>query len=93
VVASITTTISTFLCTSMPATLLDTASSWRGSGRTHAKKVTHPHVLPPFPPGWVARHRLVQNARSRSNSVTASLHPECKRPLPSTLDDRTRHSR
>src|SRR5208283_5330137 len=35
-------------------------------------------------PGWVARHRLVQNARSRSNSKTASLHPECKRPLPST---------
>jgi hypothetical protein len=40
--------------------------SWRGSGRTRAKKVTHHHVLPPFPPGWVARYRLVQNARSRS---------------------------
>jgi len=53
---------------------------------TRARKVTHPHVLPPFPPGWVARHRLVQNARSRSNSQTASLHPECKRPLPSTHD-------
>src|SRR5215468_12021887 len=26
----------------------------------------------------VARHRLVQNARSRPNSETASLHPECK---------------
>src|SRR4029077_15726751 len=32
------------------------------------KKITHRHVLPPFPPGWVARHRLVQNARSRPNS-------------------------
>jgi hypothetical protein len=41
-------------------------------------------------PGWVARHRSVQNARSRSNSLTASLHAECKRSLPSTLDDRTR---
>ena len=86
VVASITTTISTFLCTSIPAILYDIASSWRGSGRTRARKVTHPHVLPPFPPGWVARHRLVQNAPSRSNSLTASLHPECKRPLPSTHD-------
>src|SRR5262249_49610575 len=26
----------------------------------------------------VTRHRLVQNARSRPNSKTASLHPECK---------------
>src|ERR1700751_3774131 len=60
VVASLTTTISTFLCTSIPAILYDIASSWRGSGRTRARKVTHPHVLPPFPPGWVARHRLVQ---------------------------------
>ncbi|HYL12251.1 MAG TPA: hypothetical protein VEV41_04420 [Terriglobales bacterium] len=30
--------------------------------------------------------RLVQNARSRPNSETASLHPECKRPLPPTHD-------
>src|SRR5215472_6915367 len=45
--------------------------------------VTHRHVLPPFPPGGVARHRLVQNVRSRSNSETASLHPELPRPLPS----------
>jgi len=46
-------------------------------------------VLPPFLLGGVARHRLVQNARSRSNSKTASLHPECKRPSPSTLHERT----
>src|SRR5215472_3078019 len=45
--------------------------------------VTHRHVLPPFPPGRVARHRLVQNVRSRSNSETASLHPELPRLLPS----------
>ena len=30
-----------------------------------------------LPVGMGARHRLVQNARSRSNSLTASLHPEC----------------
>jgi hypothetical protein len=30
-----TTTISTFLCTSIPAIFI--ASSWRGSGRTRAK--------------------------------------------------------
>jgi hypothetical protein len=35
VLASITTTIKTFLCTSIPAIFI--ASSWRGSGRTHAK--------------------------------------------------------
>mgnify|MGYP001175621025 CR=1 FL=1 len=63
-------------CTSIPATFI--ASSWRGSGRTHAKKVTHRHVLLPLLLAEVARHRLVQNARSRSNSKTASLHPECK---------------
>ena len=34
-------------------------------------------MVPPRLAG-VARHRLVQNARSRSNSLTASLHPECK---------------
>src|SRR6266536_3567903 len=42
------------------------------------KKVTHRHVLPLLLLAGVARHRLVQNARSRSNSKTASLHPECK---------------
>ena len=47
-------------------------------GRTHAKKVKHRHVLPPLLLARVVRHRLVQNARSRSNSETASLHPECK---------------
>src|SRR5215467_10207735 len=40
--------------------------------------LTHRHVLPPLLLGRVARHRLVQNARSRSNSKTASLHPERK---------------
>jgi len=35
ILASTTTTINTFLCTSIPATFI--ASSWRGSGRTHAK--------------------------------------------------------
>ena len=44
--ASITTTIKTFLCTSIPAIFI--ASSWRGSGRTHGKKVTRRHVLPSF---------------------------------------------
>jgi hypothetical protein len=33
--------------------------------------------------GWMARHRLVQNARPRANSYTASLHPELPRSLPS----------
>src|SRR5215469_14133141 len=44
--------------------------------------VKHRHVLPPS--RWDGgAHRLVQNARSRSNSETASLHPEPCRPLPS----------
>src|ERR1035441_2890688 len=37
--ASTTTTIKTFLCTSIPAIFI--ASSWRGSGRTHAKSATY----------------------------------------------------
>src|SRR5262249_48590902 len=52
--------------------------SGRGSGRTRETKLTLPYVLPPFPQAGVARQRLVQNARSRSNSVTASLYPERK---------------
>src|SRR6266566_741392 len=47
------------------------------------KDVTHRHVLPPFPPGWMARHRLVQNTHPRPNSYTVSLHPELPRSLPS----------
>src|SRR5215831_13573494 len=39
--------------------------------------LTRRHVLPPSLLGEMARHRLVQNARSRSNSKTASLYPEC----------------
>src|SRR6202023_728895 len=76
ILASTTTTINTFLCTSIPPS--SSLPPKPGSGRTHAKKVTHRHVLPPLLPAEVARHRLVQNARSRSNSKTASLHPECK---------------
>jgi hypothetical protein len=37
ILASITTTISTFLCTSIPAILYDIASSRRGTGRTRAQ--------------------------------------------------------
>ena len=47
-------------------------------GRTHAKKVKHRHGLTPLLLGRVVRHRLDPNARSRSNSETASLHPQCK---------------
>src|ERR1700741_5040040 len=47
--------------------------------RNAREKVTHRHALPPLLRAEVARHRLVQNARSRSNSKTASLQPECKR--------------
>src|SRR6516165_7112663 len=44
--------------------------------------ITHPHVLPPSPPGGVAPQRLVQNTHSGSNSFTASTHPERRRPSP-----------
>src|ERR1700736_4489641 len=37
------------------------------------KDITHRHVLPPFPPGRMARHKLVHNTRPRPNSSTASL--------------------
>src|SRR6516164_444477 len=79
-----TTTISTFLWTSIDATLFssDIVSSWRGSGRTRGKIVTHRHVLPPFLPGGAASQRLVQNAHSGSNSETASTYPERRRPSP-----------
>jgi hypothetical protein len=75
VLASTTTTIKTFLCTSIPATFI--ASSWRGSGRTHAKKITHRHVLPSL---LLAGGRDTDwfRTRSQSNSKTASLHPACK---------------
>jgi hypothetical protein len=54
VVVSITTTISTFLCTSIPAILYDIASSWRGSGRTRAKKGYTPSRATTLPArmGW-----------------------------------------
>jgi hypothetical protein len=47
------------------------------------KDITHRHGLPPFPPGWMARHRLVQNTHPRPSSSTASVHPELPRSLPS----------
>ena len=78
-----TTTISTSLWTSIDAIFSAIVSSWRGSGRTRGEKVTHRHVLPPFPPGGVAPQKLVQNAHSGSNSATASTYPERRRPSPS----------
>jgi len=48
------------------------------------KDITHRHVLPPFPLGRMAQHRLVHNTRPRPNSYTASLHPGLPRSLPST---------
>src|SRR5690242_17961506 len=39
--------------------------------------LTRRHVLPPSLRVGMARHRLVQNPRSRPNSKTASLYPEC----------------
>src|SRR5262249_4452713 len=84
---STTTTIKTFLCTSIPATFI--ASSWRGSGRTHASKVTHRHVLPPFLlGGW--RHidwfqtRVPDQTQKRPHFIQSVI-----RPAPSTRHEHT----
>src|SRR5499433_2302833 len=84
---STTTTIKTFLCTSIPATFI--ASSWRGSGRTHAKKVTHRHVLPPLFDAGVARHRLVQNGVPDQTQKRPHFIQSVNRSSPSTLHQRT----
>jgi len=47
------------------------------------KDITVRHVLPAFLSEREPRHRLVQNAGSRSNSETASLRLERTRPSPS----------
>ena len=84
-VASITTTISTFLCTVRQFLL--PCGTWLPPGVEAVERAQvdarHRHVLPPFPPGGVARQRLVQSAPSRSNSRTASTYPESIQPLPS----------
>jgi hypothetical protein len=52
--ASITTTIRTFLCTSIPATLLNIATSRRESGRKRAQRHQTPSraTNPPQRDGW-----------------------------------------
>src|SRR5262249_44559714 len=87
ILVSTTTTIKTFLCTSIPATFI--ASSWRGSGRTHAKKVTHRHVLPPLFDAGVARHRLVQNGVPDQTQKRPHFIQSVNRSSPSTLHQRT----
>jgi hypothetical protein len=57
--------------------------AWKRQNMRH-KTLHTVTCYPPFPSERRARHRLVQNAGSRSNSEAASLHPESPRPLPST---------
>ncbi len=74
--ASTTTTINTFLCTSSPQPSSlppGVEAAERTRKRLHPVTCYHLCYGQEWPP-----HRLVQNARSRSNSKTASLHPECK---------------
>jgi len=79
---SSTTTIHIFLKTSIPAA----GRTWFPPGGEAAERaqrdITHPHLRPPFLSERVVRHRLVQKAHSRSNSATASLHPEFPRSTP-----------
>jgi hypothetical protein len=70
---STTTTINTFLCTSIPSDLHRFLLAWK---RQNARVKAYAPSRATTPSYSVARHRLVQNARSRSNSKTASLHPE-----------------
>jgi hypothetical protein len=45
--------------------------------------VTHRHVLPPFPPGRVARHRLVQNCAANQTRKRPHFIQSSHGPLPS----------
>jgi len=75
--ASITTTIKTFLCTSMPAIFSAIATSWRGSGRKRAlRHYTPSRATRPSHRGRMAQHKLVQYTRPRPNSSAASTNPE-----------------
>jgi hypothetical protein len=65
-----------FLVYVNPRDLLRFLLAWK---RQNARvKDYAPSRATTFPLGAVARHRLVQIVRSRSNSKTASLHPERK---------------
>jgi hypothetical protein len=55
--------------------LVGIASCWDGSGRTRVNRHYTPSRASPFPPRWVARHRLVQNARPRSTSMFQAAIP------------------
>ena len=88
----------------MPSNLLDTTAELAaayvrncckqgvgGSGRTHAKKVTHRHVLPPpcYSQGWRDidwfKTRVPDQTQKRSRFIQS-----VNRPSPSTLHQRTR---
>ena len=88
ILASTTTTNETFLCASIPATSIASFPGVEAAERTQKKFYTvtcyHPTTR------RVARHRLLQNARSGSSSKTASLHPECKQIFAVQLHQRTR---
>src|SRR5499433_289796 len=85
--ASTTTSLKTFLCTSIPAIFI--ASSSPGSGRTPAKKVTHRPVLPPFLFGggrdtdWF-KTRVPDQTQKRPHFIQRE-----NRPAPSTPHERT----
>jgi hypothetical protein len=86
--ASATTTIKTLLCTSIPATFID--SSWRASGRTHAKKITHRHVLPPpSRPEWRDTDWFKTRVPDQTQKWPHFIQ-SANRPSPSTLHQRTR---
>jgi hypothetical protein len=49
-----------FLCTSIPAILSAIETSRREAAGSVREEIKQRHVLPTFPAGWLARHRLLQ---------------------------------
>jgi hypothetical protein len=89
VLASTTTTIKTFLSTSIPRP--SSPPPKRGSGRTHAKRITHRHVLPPSYYRWHDidwfKTRVPDQTQKRPHfiqSANRSVSSTLQQPTPTT---------
>jgi hypothetical protein len=89
--ASITTTINTFLCTSIPAIFI--ASSWRGSGRTHAKRL---HTVTCYhPPTQMGGATQIGSKRAfriklRNGLTSSRVYTDLRRPRSISVQAQTR---
>ena len=89
--ASKATTINTFLCTSIPAIFI--ASSWRGSGRTHAKRL---HTVTCYhPPTQMGGATQIGSKRAfriklRNGLTSSRVYTDLRRPRSISVHAQTR---